>query len=176
MADNIFIVGDFDEGMETFLLTLTEEIKNQTKFRDGRIDLYITSGGGNYFLLQHAVELLEAAKREGVVIRTMVPAAAYSAGSMLAVAGTPGERYIGRNADHLVHYGSIGGLEETTPLQTSRVGRWKNEGWKRVVKHYEKYCNIPDLETHLSDDMGFIPATTCIKWGLADKYMDKLTL
>lgn len=174
--DNTFHIGEFDEGMMVSLIPdLVSEIKAQSRLRDGEITLYISSPGGDGYMLKHIIELVEIAKRDGVVVRTVVPAMAYSAGSMLAVAGTPGERYIGKDAEHMVHYGYMQ-TGEATPTQTQRVGAWKNTGWKLVEAHYNKYCDIPDLSEHLKDDLFFVPARKCIKWKLADKYMNRLEL
>ena len=172
--DNVFQVGDFDDGMLIGLIPdFTEQIEKQRDLQNGHIDLWITSNGGDWYMFRHLFELVEIAKREGVVVRTVVPAKAYSAGSMLAITGTPGHRYIGKGAEHLVHYGYIS-TGESTPMQTTRTGEWKDSAWKQIVKHYNDYCNIPDLTEHLKDDWFIIPAAKCKTWGLADQYVDKL--
>lgn len=172
--DNIFFIGDFDDSLERdVIIPLTKEIQRQSLFRDGRIDLYINSFGGFAHLVMHLVELVEAAKREDVVVRTIVPSVAFSAGSMLAITGTVGERYISKTGEHLVHYGSIGSVE-TTPTQVERYRAWKDRDFKNTIKHYQKYANIPNLEQHINDDGFFVPARDCIKFGMADKYIEKL--
>lgn len=170
---NVFFIGDFDDNAEqNLIIPLTKEIQKQKKYRDGQIDLYINSFGGYAHLVFHLVSLVETAKRENIKVRTIVPSVAFSAGSMLAITGTPGERYIEKTAEHLLHYGSTGS-QETTPVQIERMSAYKNRDFKRTLKHYEAYANVPDLEKHLADDGFFVPARDCIKWGLADKYMDK---
>lgn len=174
--DNIFFIGDFDDALEDRIaVSLAKEIENQSKLREGRIDLWINSYGGFSHLVMHLVELVEMAKRNGVLVRTIVPSVAFSAGSMLAVTGSPGHRYIAKHADHLVHYGSVGSME-TTPTQIERWKAWKDRGFKYTITHYEKYANVPNLREQLQDDGFFVPAVNCLKWGLADKYMDKLDL
>lgn len=174
--ENVFWIGDFDDSLERdILLPLTTEIANQTKKIDGRIDLYINSMGGYGHLLFHMVELVEMAKRNGVTVRTMVMDSAFSAGSMLAITGSPGERYIARTASHLIHYGSIASFEQT-PEQIERYRKWKNRFFQNNVAHYKKYADVPNLEQHISDDGFFVTAQEAIKWKLADKYMDKLEI
>lgn len=171
---NVFFISDFDDALEgSVILPLTEEIAKQSRFKDGRIDLYINSVGGYLHLLRHMVELVEIAKDQGIVVRTIVPEMAFSAGSMLAIAGTPGERYIGREAEHLIHYGQIMSFE-TTPEQIKRFTAFKERKMKANLAHYKKYANVPDLDKHMLDDGFFVPAAKCIRWGLADKYMDKM--
>jgi ATP-dependent protease ClpP protease subunit len=172
----VFFIGDFDESMESDLLVpLTIEIQKQKALKYGRIDLYINSFGGGLYLVQHLIELVELAKREDIVVRTMVMSAAYSAGSVLAITGTPGERYIARDAEHLIHYGVNGSLN-TTPLQIERQEEFNRRMFRWGVNHYKKYSSVPDIEQHMADDHFFVIARNAIKWGLADKYLDKFDI
>jgi ATP-dependent protease ClpP protease subunit len=174
--NNIFVLNDFDDVMEANIpLALTLEIQKQRKYRDGRIDLYINSFGGYAHLVFHLTSLIELAKNDGVVVRTIVPSIAYSAGSILAITGTPGERYIDANAEHLIHYGRQGSME-STPEQLERNHVQKTEHFKRIKRHYQQYTNIPDIDTLMNDDSAFINSTKSIKWGLADKKMDKFDI
>jgi len=174
--ENVFFLSDFDDNMERdIVIPLTRQIQKQKNVKDGRIDLYVNSFGGYAHLSDHIVQLMELAKREGIVVRTIVPAIAFSAGSFVAVAGTPGERYISRVGEHLIHYGTTGSAE-STPLQIDRFTDWKKRGFKVSLDHYAKYAKIPNLDAEMMDDGFFVPAAKCIKWGLADKYMDKLDI
>jgi len=171
---NVFFIGDFEPAMEDeLIIPLTREIQRQRVLEDGRIDLHINSQGGNFYLMQHLVNLVEIAKRSGVRVRTMVFSMAYSAGSMLAVTGD--ERYIAQGAEHLIHYGSNGGVA-ATPVQAKRMALSNSRAFKYNVKHYQKYCNVPNLEENMSDDNFYVTASQAIKWGMADFYMDKLDI
>jgi ATP-dependent protease ClpP protease subunit len=172
--DNLFILNDFDDAMESnIVLDLTLEVQKQMGRTDGQIDLWVNSFGGYAHLVHHIIELIEMAKREGVVVRTVVPSVAFSAGSMVAVAGTEGERYIARDAEHLIHYGRAMGSQEETPKQVERWAAYKARDFKRAITHYQKYTDVPNLDTEMMDDGFFIPANKCIRWGMADKYIDK---
>lgn len=176
---NQFLIGsEFDSDLEhEIIIPLTVEIKKQAKKMESKrqIDIYINSFGGYGHLANHLIELVELAKRNGIVVRTIVTDSAFSAGSMLAIAGSPGERYIARTAFHLVHYGSITSFE-ATPLQAERYGKWKNAFFANNVKHYKKYADIPNLEDQIKDDGFFVTAAESIKWKMADHYTDKLEL
>lgn len=173
---NIFYFTDFDDNMERgIVLELTKEIQKQRRLRYGRLDLWVNSFGGYGHLVDHIIELVELAKREDIVVRTIVPDIAASAGSMLAVTGTPGERYIARNAEHLIHYGRLGS-EESTPKQIERTTAWKTRDFKNTLAHYRKYTNVPDIDMEMMDDGFFVPANRCIKYKLADHYMDKFDI
>jgi ATP-dependent protease ClpP protease subunit len=171
---NLFFIGDFDESMESeLLIPLTREIQNQRVADNPRIDLYINSAGGNLYLLQHLIQLIEIAKRDKIVVRTMVMSMAYSAGSLLAITGT--ERYIAKGAEHLIHYGN-GGYASATPVQAKRQSDKLTREFKWNVNHYKKYAKVPDLEKNMSDDNFYVTASDCIKWGLADYYLDELDI
>jgi ATP-dependent protease ClpP protease subunit len=173
---NRFFIGDFDDELESgIVIPLTKEIAKQTESSEGYIDLYINSMGGYAHLVGHLVELVELAKRHGVIVRTIVPSMAFSAGSILAITGSPGERYIGKNAEHLIHYGQIASFE-STPQQVERYRKWKDRYFKSTVAHYKKYSNIPNLDQEILDDGWFVPAKDCLKYGLADKYTDKFAI
>lgn len=171
---NTFYIGEFDGAMEEALvIPLALAVKQQANLKDGRLDMFINSYGGNANIAFHVVELMEMAKREGVVVRTMVTSAAFSAGSIIAVAGTPGERYIAREAQHLAHYGFASGGEDTTPLQAARNHVRKQTFFKQVFNHYQKYCDIPNLEENLMEDDWYITAVQAKRWKMADQYLDK---
>lgn len=174
--DNVFFISDFDDALESqVIIALTQEISKQAELKKGRIDLYVNSCGGYLHLVNHMTKLVELAKANDVIVRTIVPDIAFSAGSMLAITGTPGERYIARNAEHLIHYGQIMSFE-TTEQQIERFSNHKKRRFRGNLNHYKKYSNIPDLDRHILDDGYFVTASQAIRWGLADKYMDKLEL
>lgn len=173
--NKFYILGDFrDELKSTIVYPLTEKIDKLSKVKDATIEIYISSNGGDGYLVTHIIELVELAKRKGITVKTIVTSHAFSSGSMLAVVGTKGERYISRMAEHLIHYGTITSGSESTPTQIERNAGFKQRWFKVLLNHYQKYSNIPDLSEHIKDDTFFIPAPQCIKWGLADKYMDDL--
>lgn len=174
---NIFVLNDFDDNMEgNIVLDLTLQVQEQAKVKDGGIiDLWINSFGGYAHLVFHLIELVELAKSNGTVVRTIVPSVAFSAGSMLAITGTPGERYIAKNGEHLIHYGRTGSMEET-PKQIERFATYKKRDFKNTIAHYQKYANVPNIDTEMMDNGWFLPAKACISGGLADKYMDKFDI
>jgi ATP-dependent protease ClpP protease subunit len=167
---NLFIITDFDDSMEQeIILPLIRQIQYQKKFRDGRIDLHINSFGGYTHLAFQLINLIEQAKAYDITVRTIVGDAAFSCGSLVAIAGSEGHRYIAPTAQHLIHYGTVFSAE-STPEQSARVYEEKARHFKKMRQHYLTNTNIPaeDLDRLMNDDQGYIPAAKCIKWGLAD--------
>lgn len=174
-GNSFYLLGDFDEDMKwRIILPLTKKIEELSKQKDATIDIYINSYGGYCDIMWHIVQLIELAKKKDIKVRTIVIGSAYSAASMTAITGTPGERYIDPRAEHLPHYGTAGGYRVRTPLQGERTAAHTRRHFKQLVDHYKKYSNIPDLEKHVKDDMYFIPAKSCIKYKLADKFVEEM--
>lgn len=178
---NTFYIGDFDESMEAdIFIPLIREIKNQTRYAQEKrvIDFWVNSYGGYAALAFHLVEQMEIAKRAGIKVRTIVTSAAYSCGSIVAVAGTQGERYIAKDARHLAHYGRVMS-SDSTPEQLERNTQFAKDHFNQILRHYKKYCNGPsphELEEAMKDDHYFIPSKKSISWGMADKYIEKFEL
>lgn len=176
-GNKFFIMHGFNKELrEGILIQLSNKIDELSQLKNpAPIDIYINSRGGDGFLCLTLIQLMELAKSRGIKVRTIVTQAAFSAGSLVAIAGTPGERYISRTAEHCVHYGTQYGWEETTPLQIERNTDYKKRWFKNLKSTYEKYASIPNLDEQLKDDSFFIPAAQAIKWGLADKFMEELS-
>ena len=174
-GNRFYILGGFtNELNETIVVPLRKEIDVQATLLNPEIEFYINSNGGRADICLHLVSLFELAKKKGIKVKTIVPYNAYSAGSLLAVAGSKGFRYIAETAEHLIHYGTFDGYTKTTPIQIDRTADFYKRWNKTLVNHYKKYSNVPDIEEHIKDDNFWIPAKNCIKWELADKYMDEL--
>jgi ATP-dependent protease ClpP protease subunit len=173
--NRFYILGEFDESLKKDLIVpLTKKINDLSNQKKATIELYINSGGGLCYVMWHIVSLMELAKRRGITVRTIVVGEAFSAASMTAIAGTVGERYIDKTAEHLPHFGVVYGWPKQTPLQLERENEFHKRHFQHLVNHYKKYSNVPDLEKHIADDNFFITAKNSIKWGLADKYLEEL--
>ena len=172
-----FINGVFNDEMRSAVVwQLQKDIVELKNTKNAKLTFYISSNGGDGYLCLDIIALFELAKKNGITVRTVVTSHALSAGSMLAVAGTAGERYIANGAEHLPHYGQFDGGRKTTPLQLDRNYEHSKRWNKYMVEHYSKYAEIPDLEEKLKDDDLWIPANKCIKWKLADKYLDEFDI
>lgn len=174
-GNKFFILGEFnDELKKEIILPLTKKIEELAPLKEATIDIYINSPGGYCDIMWHIINLIEIAKKKGIKVRTIVMGEACSAASMTAITGSEGERYIDPHAEHLPHYGQAWGYRAKTPLQMDRGSDYTKRHFKRLLDHYKKYANVPDLDEQIKDDLYFIPANLCIKYGLADKYVEEL--
>lgn len=167
---NFYIHGEFDQTILTDVIPhLVNDIKNKEKQRDAIISFYIDSCGGYTNVLKNLLGLIQIAKSKDIIIETYVFGMAYSCGSILAMMGTRGHRYIGENAEHLCHLGagSTGYVE--TDLQLERSAARIKAHFDFVRDIYAKNSKIKNLSKVISDDNFFIRGRDIIENGLADR-------
>lgn len=173
--NSYFINGTFDDEMRSAVVWQMDKHINKLKdTKNATLTFHISSHGGDGYLVFDLVDMFERAKRQGITIRTIVTTHAYSAGSILAVAGSDGERYISENAEHLVHYGQFDGYRKTTPLQIERNAAHYKRWTGKIVAHYEKYTTMPDIAEKIKDDDFYVTAKQALRWKLADKLTNEL--
>lgn len=173
---NVFYVSEFDKDMtDYFMIPFYRAVEEQAEAA-GTIDMYINSYGGDTHQAFHLVSMMEIAKGHGVTVRTIVTDTAMSSGSIVSVAGSPGERYVARDASLLVHYGYVYSGEVSTPLQVQRNREHHEKHFSHILSHYEKYCSIPNLSDKMNDDNYYITGVQAKRWGMADKFLDKFVL
>lgn len=175
-GNRFYLIGEVDEDMQKALAEpMLKAIQKQALLRDGNIKLVIQGPGGYWDAANHILALIDIAKANDVAVETVVVGEVCSASSIIAVAGTPGRRYIFKNAEHMIHYGQ-GGTLATSPTESDRYAQQLKRFFAAVEKHYKTHCKIPKLHEVLQQDYLFITAPDCIKWGLADHYITKMDI
>lgn len=147
-------------------ITTPYEIK---KIKNPIIDFFIDSCGGAENALQNISALLNIAKSRGAIIRTTVLSRAYSAGSLLAIQGTPGFRIMAHDARHMIHYGSTG-LTAKNPDDISIMAKQIAAQKEVIMGKYQTYTKIPQskLNTLMHCESGFLNAPECLKMKICD--------
>lgn len=142
---------------------------NITDIKNPIIDIFIDSCGGTEYALQNLSTLLNIAKSRGAIIRTTVLARAYSAGSLLAIQGTPGFRIMAHDARHMIHFGCIS-MTATNPDDIEIRARQIAHQKKIIQEKYKKHTKIPtaEFEKMLRCESGYLTAAECLKMGLCD--------
>ena len=168
MIKDYMIVGEFDEGMTGGVAKdILDDMGELTDSRNPVIRLFIDSTGGYVHSLLSLLSVLSMAKAHGVVVETHVIGDAYSCGSMLAMSGTKGHRYISEFSHHLIHWGEIGSYSQSPKEAFRNSGREKAH-FDMVKELYHRYANLPNLEKNLQDDSWYLSAKKSVKYGLAD--------
>lgn len=136
---------------------------------DKPINLYVNSPGGS---VTAGMSIYDTMQFIRCPIYTIVMGQAASMGSLLAMAGEKGHRYILPNARHMIHQplGGASGQATDVEIQARELLRWKKVLTEIYVKHTENPYDI--LESDMERD-NFMTAADAVKYGLADKVIDK---
>jgi ATP-dependent protease ClpP protease subunit len=172
-GNKVFIYGSFDESIAKDVIpALLEEVEKQKTLKAGTIKFYIDSNGGYARYLYDLLAIVETAKKLGVTVETYVFSYAYSCGSVLACAGTKGNRFISVNAEHLCHLGSASTGVVANDVELERGSDRVKNHFDKIRALYKKYAAIKNLEEAIKNDNYFIRGNDIIKNGLADKMVD----
>lgn len=168
---SFYIYGEFDETIPINILApLQSTIDKRLTTNDGTpIKVFINSQGG---LLDYAYELVglfEYSKSKRIPIHTYVLSSAFSAASIVAVAGSV--RFATKRTAHLIHY-PRGADYSDTPEMAMRNTKWYEFISNEMVAHYEKYCSIPDLRNKLMIDNYLVFGKELTKYKMIDKYYE----
>lgn len=175
-SNRFYLLGVVDHDMQKEVAEpMLKAIQEQSLLREGKIKVFIQGPGGYWDVCNHILSLFEIAKAADVVVETIVVGAVCSASSIIAVAGTPGHRFISKTAEHLIHYGSSGAYG-TSPTEIERDAAYSKRFMGHVEAHYKRNCSIPSLHSMLQHDNYWIPAQKCVEWKLADGFLNKMDL
>ncbi len=136
---------------------------------DKAISFYINSPGGSVTAGMAIYDTMQFLKPD---IHTIVMGQAASMGSLLAMSGTAGHRFILPNARHMIHQplGGASGQATDVEIQARELLRWKKVLTEIYVKH------TGQTHDQLTQDMErdfFMTADEAVKYGLADKIITK---
>ena len=168
--NTVYIHDNFNDSLSLILPNIDFIINEQKDKKEGKIIFDICSHGGYAYILKELLNRVEYAKSQNIIVETIVRSQAYSCGSMLAISGTKGHRYIGEYAEHLVHLGSAG-MRVQDNAEFSRMKDHIQRHFDLVKNVYKKYANIENLDTKIENDSWYIYGEDCIKQGMADKFL-----
>ncbi len=139
---------------------------------DKPINFYINSPGGS---VTAGMSIYDTMQFIRCPIHTIVLGQAASMGSLLAMAGQSGHRFILPNARHMIHQplGGASGQATDVEIQARELLRWKKVLTEIYVKHTGKPYEV--LESDMERD-NFMTADEAVKYGLADKVIVKREL
>jgi ATP-dependent Clp protease protease subunit len=135
------------------------------------INFYINSPGGSVTAGMSIYDTMQFIK---CPIYTIVLGQAASMGSLLAMAGQQGNRYILPNARHMIHQplGGASGQATDVEIQAKELLRWKKVLTEIYVKHNSSGKKFSELQNDMERD-NFMSADEAVKYGLADKVIIK---
>lgn len=168
---NFYIHGGFDA---TLSLEVIPQLVQQINLKSGckaggKISIYVESSGGFSSYAYNIIALMERAKAWGITVETYVFGDAFSCGSLVACAGSPGSRFIGPYAEHLCHLGRASTGYSSNDVIHQRNADTVQEHFNRIRAIYMKYAKIKNLKKLIHDDGLTFRGQEIIKNGLADK-------
>ena len=161
----IYITGEINDGIAS---DIRAQIHHLSSISKEDITLIIDSPGGS---VTAGLGIYDTMKSCGCDVSTVVMGIAASMGAILASSGTKGKRYIGRNAEYMIHQ-PLGGVSG----QASDIER----SAKHIIKTKHKLNRVlsentgKDIETIANDcDRDYyLDAEESIAYGLCDGYFN----
>ena len=136
---------------------------------DKPVNFYINSPGGSVTAGMSIYDTMQFIK---CPVHTIVLGQAASMGSLLATAGEKGHRFILPNARHMIHQplGGASGQATDVEIQARELLRWKTVLTNIYARHTG--LDADALRADMERD-NFMTAEESVKYGLADKVLDK---
>lgn len=143
-------------------------------FNDGSklpVTIYINSLGGAIYIMNAIIDLIDALKKNGIVVYTVCIGAAMSAAALILASGTKGYRYVSPNSTVMIH--SAQSLTAEGQFKTKDVSlqaKWM----ERIQDSMEKMLvsatgqTISEIKKAVEYETYF-SAKEAVKFGLADK-------
>lgn len=161
MIKRFYIFREFDSELLEMVPELYE-CAGKTRY----VEVYINSSGGSTNVLKTFLDAFKHLKKNGVTVSTFVTGNASSAASMLAVAGSPGHRYISETASHYVHYGTVKNKSHN-PVELRQELEDADRAFKFIEEHYYEFADGLVVE----NTGKYFTAEESVNWGLADKVL-----
>ena len=134
------------------------------------LEVYLQTPGGVISVAKSIMSLFKMARAKGAIIKTINLSQAASCGSLLAVSGTKGYRYMAEDAYNLIHYGSRGG-SSTRDGEAERVLQKNNEITNSLKKIYldNTQLSLKEINKYFTfEDTGRLNAKACLEKGICD--------
>ena len=159
----IFINGPIDDNVASLVCAQLLFLESENAGKD--ISLYINSPGGvvtSGFAIYDTMQYLRSE------VTTLCMGTAYSLGSFLLMAGTPGKRIALPHASIMIHQPSGGFQGQATDIELHAKEMLRTK--QRLVELYAKHCgrDLAEVERALERDR-FMTPTEAKDWGLIDK-------
>ena len=172
----LFITQDIDDSIMEFTKNLImwnmEDEQNNIPIEDRKpVYIYILSYGGQLDQIMTLIDVINLSKMK---IKTINLGVCASAGCLLLMSGTTGERYAVKNSWGLVHQGS-GGASGTASMVEAQTQNYKKilEMVKKLI--LEKTNITPTQYSKKKLQEWYVYGEDMIKLGIVDHIVDDIT-
>jgi len=167
-GNNVYIQDEITEENCAYLIRDIHSFIMADENIGKEINFIINTPGGSAYVMNQISSLISMAKLRNIKVVTWVLGFAASAGSIIAVQGD--ERWMSKNAIHMIHFGSMVELF-TKETELAKSFKFNKEYSKRLDQIYLEHCNnlTPEkLKELKEDEMGKLFADDCKKLGICD--------
>lgn len=161
----IYIVGEITDDLAFGTCSQINQLASAGK---DDITLWIKSPGGS---VSAGLAILDTMSTCGCEIRTIVMGSAASMGAVIASSGTKGKRYIGVNAEMMIHQtlGGVSGQTKDILLTANHIRKINNLLYSILARNTGK--TLKKISADCDRDY-FLNAEEAIRYGLADKIFE----
>lgn len=158
----IFVTGQVEQNMATSIIAQLLFMESENNFD---ITMYIDSPGGSVTAGMSIINTMNFIRPD---VGTLITGQGASMGSLIALSGAKGKRFMLPDARHMIHQpsGGFGGQATDAEIHVEELIRWK----KRLT---EMYCEVSgkDFEAQKADMErdNFMDAPQSVAYGLADE-------
>ena len=153
-----------DEITDTLAAEICCQINQLASMNNDDITLWIQSPGGS---VSAGFAILDTMATCGCDIRTVVMGSAASMGAVLASSGTKGKRFIGANAQMVIHQ-TLGGVSgQTTDILRTATYIQKTNNRLYAILARNAGVSVQQIATDCDRDY-YLDSDEAIKYGLAD--------
>ena len=134
------------------------------------LNVYINSCGGKTNQMQSILTLFHIASAKGAIIKTYNLRQASSCGSMIAISGTHGYRYMAQDAFNYIHFGNWStNVSHMTEIEfTTRDCKQFSEESQNIYLANTKLTKKELQKYHSIENSGLLLADQCLTKGLCD--------
>ncbi len=163
-SGNKFFINDFDnDDFDALLIDVVNAVWDDDY---DVLEFWVNSEGGDVTRALSLVELIALAKSRGKTVETFVLSQAYSAGSLVAVAGSEGHRWVARDGCYMLHYGTVE-ITATNPVDLQNAYNANHQHFMNIHSHFTKYTKISKLHDKLMTET-YVNSIEAQMWGMAD--------
>ena len=156
------VTGEFTEDMAEMVCDSLLVLEHDSSEKD--ILLVIESFGGSVL---SCLRIIDQIKMLTCPVSTLVMGKAMSCGSILAVCGAPGKRFMGAHSVQLIHSLSSGVSGTVADMENDvKESKRLQEVLEGIYKKHTKLTAKQMKELMAKDS--YITAADCVKWGMAD--------
>lgn len=161
----IYITGEITEAMSTEICC---QINHLASLSNEDITLWIKGPGGS---VSDGLAILDTMRTCGCDIRTIVMGTAASMSAVLASSGTKGKRFIGENAELMIHQALGGASGQTTDILRAANHIQKSNNRLYAILAQNAGISIQKVAADCDRDT-YLDAMEAVDYGLADHIFD----